>query len=70
VTIQIDLKFEFNFELCIRRKEIVNYSHVHVYFYRLLCLARFIEMGLISHWRIYQNLVLPSVNYISLHTKL
>jgi hypothetical protein len=36
VTIQIELKFQFDFEFCIRRKEIINYSRAHVSLYRLL----------------------------------
>jgi hypothetical protein len=36
VTIQIELKFQLNFEFSIFRKEITNYSRIHVSLYRLL----------------------------------
>jgi hypothetical protein len=69
---QIELKFQFSFVFCIRRKQIIT-KVVHTF----LCIGRyvfvntrFIEVGLISHRQIYLNLVLPSVNYVSLHTKL
>jgi hypothetical protein len=38
----VELKFQFNFEFCIRRKQIINYSRIHVSLCELLyfCLSK------------------------------
>jgi hypothetical protein len=42
VTIKSELKFKFNYEFCRLGKQNINYSLIHVYLDRLLCVYYYV----------------------------